>query len=276
MVNLTTFRKSAVKKLQNAGNDSPTADTDSILLALGYSKSDIILGEKELTSQQYDFCEKSITRLISGEPVQYIVGGCEFMSLWFSVNPSTLIPRGDTEVLVEELLNELEGKPVKILDIGTGSGCIAISLAHYLPLAEVLSVDISHEAIETATKNAEINKVSARCRFEHCDIMKNIPDIVADVVVSNPPYIPQKDIEGLHRKVKDFEPLTALIGGIDGLDFYRRISSDIPLSPGGILAFEVGIGQADDVADIMSKRFEKIKIIKDLSGIDRVVTGILR
>jgi len=276
MVKLKSLRKSAIERLMTEGCDSPTADVDSILLSYGFSKNDIIIGDKEIFPKEQEAFESAISRIIQGEPVQYIVGGCEFMSLWFKVNSSTLIPRCDTEILVEELIQQLNGKSVKILDIGTGSGCIAISLAHYLPLAEVLSVDISDDALSTAKENANNNGVSERCGFEYCDIMESIPDFVADVVVSNPPYIPQKDIEGLDKKVKDFEPHTALIGGLDGLDFYRRIAKDIPLTPHGILAFEVGIGQADDVADIMSKRFEEIKIIKDLSGIDRVVMGKLK
>lgn len=276
MVNLKVFRKTAIEKLQALGNDSPAADIDSIFLSMDFSKSDIIIGEKKLSEEQLSFCDSALSRLVSGEPVQYIVGGCEFMSLWFNVNSSTLIPRCDTEILVEYLIDKLNGKQVRILDIGTGSGCIAISLAHYLPESEVLSIDISDKALKTAKENAKINGVSERCHFEHCDILSYIPNFPADVVVSNPPYIPKADIHTLDKKVKEFEPLTALDGGEDGLIFYRRISNDIPISPEGILAFEVGIGQANDVANIMSERFKEIKIIKDLSGIDRVVCGKLK
>jgi len=276
MVKLKDFRKSAIEQLQINGNDSPSADVDCILQSLGFSKSHIIIGETELSEAQYEQCTAMLSRLMSGEPVQYIVGGCEFMSLWFKVNSATLIPRCDTEILVEQIIEKTGKKAVKILDIGTGSGCVAISLAHYLSEATVLSVDISDEALSTATENAGINGVSDRCKFRHCDILTEIPDFPADIVVSNPPYIPQKDIETLDAKVKDFEPLSALIGGEDGLDFYRRISQDIPLNESGILAFEVGINQAEAVADLMSKRFEEIEIIKDLSGIDRVVMGKLK
>ena len=276
MVNLKTLRKSAIEQLRETGNDSPSADVDSLLLSMGFSKSDIIIGEKPILPRQHELFETSFKRLLTGEPVQYIAGGCEFMSLWFSLNSSTLIPRCDTEILVEELISVLKGKKKRILDIGTGSGCIAISLAYNLPDAEILSVDISEKALHTATQNAELNNVSQRCRFEYCNILESFPDFLPDVVVSNPPYIPQKDIDSLDRKVKDFEPLTALAGGEDGLDFYRRISHDVPLTPNGLLAFEVGIGQAGDVRDIMSERFEQIQIIKDLNGIDRVVTGVLK
>lgn len=277
MVNLKALRKSAAKQLLSAGNDSPTADVDCILSSLGFSKSDIIIGDKEVTSQTQEKFNNALERLLLGEPVQYIVGGCEFMSLWFKVNSSTLIPRCDTEILVEQLIEKLNGKPVNILDIGTGSGCIAVSLAHYLPKAKILSVDISESALKTAKENALLNKVNHRCTFEKCDIMQQIPDFLPDVIVSNPPYIPKCDIDSLDRKVKDFEPLSALIGGgEDGLGFYRRIAADIPLSPKGILAFEVGIGQAQEVAEIMSQRFENIQIKKDLNGIDRTVMGELK
>ena len=276
MVKLKTWRRDAVEKLQNARHDSPAADVDSILLAMGFSKSQIIIGDRELSDEEQKFFDEGISRLMSGEPVQYIVGGCEFMSLWFKVNSYTLIPRCDTEILVEQLIQVLDGKSVEILDIGTGSGCIAVSLAHYLPDAKVVSVDISQGALETAAENAVLNGVSERCRFARCDIMNELPDFAPDVVVSNPPYIPKSDILELERKVKEFEPLSALDGGADGLDFYRRISKDVPMKPDGILAFEVGIGQASDVAEIMSGRFENIEIIKDLNGIERVVMGKLK
>ncbi len=271
MVSLKALRKSAILELSD--NESPSADVDSILLSMGFSKSDIIIGEKSVDEK---LLRPALERLKSGEPVQYITGGCEFMSLRFEVNPATLIPRADTEILVETVIDLCKDRPVNILEIGSGSGCIAISLAHYLPASHILSVDISEKALETAQRNAENNGVSHRCKFEKCDIMQSFPQIAPDIVVSNPPYIPQTDIEELERKVKNFEPLTALDGGKDGLDFYRRISKDVKLTSQGILAFEVGINQAADVAEIMSTRFENIKIIKDLSGIDRVVVGTLK
>ncbi len=276
MVNLKELRKKAILQLSSLEFDSPTADVDSILLSLSFSKSDIIIGEKLVVPELEEKFNKAIKRLAKGEPVQYIAGGCEFMSLWFEVNSATLIPRPDTEILVEAVIDLCKDGPVNILEIGSGSGCIAVSLAHYLPASSILSVDVSEKALETAQKNAENNGVFDRCKFEKCDIMQNFPQITPDVVVSNPPYIPRADIEELERKVKDFEPLTALDGGNDGLDFYRKISTEVKLTPQGILAFEVGINQAADVAEIMSPRFENIQIIKDLSGIDRVVVGILK
>lgn len=277
MVNLKELRKSAASELEECGNDSPLADVDYILAhLLGFKKSDIVLGNKIIDDRQKAVFENAFLRLKSGEPVQYIAGGCEFMSLWFQVNQATLIPRADTEILVESIIEICKNHDnLKIFEIGTGSGCIAVSLAHYLPKARVVSSDISIEALDIATLNAKRLGVSDRCEFAKCDIMKEFPtfDVLPDIVVSNPPYIPHNDIATLDDKVKLHEPLSALDGGCDGLDFYRRIAEDVPISRDGVLAFEVGIGQAQDVAEIMSGRFAGIEIRRDIAGIERVVTG---
>lgn len=275
MVKIKDLRKKVISELQQSHNESPHADVDFVLASLGFSKSDIIIGEKTLNSEQCEKLNNALKRLKNSEPVQYIVGGCEFMSLWFQVNSSTLIPRADTEILVETLIELLKDKKANIFEVGSGSGCIAISLAKYLPDSKILSVDISPTALKTAAENAKKHEVSDRCHFEKCDILDTFPEFesLPDVVVSNPPYIPKGDIDELEQKVKNFEPLSALDGGEDGLDFYRRISRDVPLANNGILAFEVGINQASDVAELMKSRFENIQIIKDMSGIDRVVLG---
>lgn len=280
MVNLKTLRKTAVAELEGCSCDSPLADVDYILMhLLGYEKSDIILGDKIIDKNQETIFEKALARLKSGEPVQYVAGGCEFMSLWFNVNQSTLIPRADTEILVEAIIDIGKNREgLNIFEIGTGSGCIAISLAHYMPEATVVSVDISPDALVTARKNAERLGVSDRCEFKECNIMEKIPqfDSMPDVVVSNPPYIPHKDIDSLENKVKLYEPLSALDGGCDGLDFYRRIAESVPVKNDGVLAFEVGIGQAQLVAQIMSNRFTDIEIHRDIAGIERTVIGRLK
>lgn len=280
MVNLKNLRKTAVAELEKCGNNSPLADVDYILIhLLGFDKSDIILGDKNIDEKQKSVFDNAFARLKLGEPVQYVVGGCEFMSLWFQVNSATLIPRADTEMLVESIIDIGKSrKCLNVFEIGTGSGCIAISLAHYLPQAKVISADISAEALEVAAKNAERLGVADRCGFTECDIMKEIPsfDTLPDIVVSNPPYIPHNDIPGLENKVKRHEPLSALDGGCDGLDFYRRIARDVPLMDEGILAFEVGIGQSGDVAQIMSDRFCDIEICCDIAGIERTVIGRLK
>ncbi len=280
MVNLKNLRKTAVAALEGCNCDSPLADVDYILMhLLNFEKKDIILGDKIIDEKQRSVFDNALLRLKSGEPVQYIVGGCEFMSLWFQVNAATLIPRADTEILVESIINMDKNRDsLNIFEIGTGSGCIAISLAHYLPKAKVISADISVKALETAAKNAERLGVGDRCTFIECDIMKEFPvfDVLPDVIVSNPPYIPHNDIAGLENKVKRHEPLSALDGGCDGLDFYRRIARDASITEEGILAFEVGIGQAQAVRQIMSGRFTDIEIQRDIAGIERVVTGKLK
>ena len=277
MVSLKELRIAAAKVLEDSGNNSPLADTDFILCAMGFSKTDIIIGDKTVGEEDETRFLQAVERVKNGEPVQYVVGGCEFMSVWFEVSPATLIPRCDTEILVEKVIELCKDKPdLKIFEVGSGSGCIAISLAKFLPDAKVISVDISKDALTVAKRNAENLGVSDRVSFIEWDIKKGFPEFLErpNVIVSNPPYIPTTDILELEKKVKDFEPISALDGGEDGLDFYRLISKNAPLEDNGIIAFEVGIGQADAVAEMLNARFDGVEITKDLSGIDRVVTAI--
>lgn len=213
-----------------------------------------------------------------GEPTAYITGLREFMSIDFKVNQNVLIPRPDTEILVEAVIDKYKNEKINILDICTGSGAIACSLARYIEKAEVLGVDISEEALEVAEENAEFTSTGGRVKFKKADAL-NLPIELGefDVVVSNPPYIEKATIKTLEKTVKDFEPLIALDGGEDGLEFYREIVAKIErcLKPGGELYFEIGFNQGKAVAGIMSKKFGKINILKDLSGNDRVVFGQL-
>ena len=214
-------------------------------------------------------------RILSGEPLQYVVGYTEFMSLPFNVGPGVLIPRQDTETLVETAISLIGDKSVRVLDIGTGSGCVAISIKHYCPNAEVTSIDISSAALDIAKKNAGLNNTDVR--FMQYDIMNSSPEEKFDIIVSNPPYIPTNDINSLSTTVKDHEPLNALDGGIDGLDFYRHIAQIAPmiLSPNGNIIFEVGHDQASDVCDILAHNFKDITKLSDLCGIERVVCAKL-
>lgn len=277
MVSLKDLRKSAKLRLDKTENESPLSDIDCILASMGFSKSDILLGERNLDKQAEQAFWSKVNRLEQNEPVQYIVGKTEFMSLEFEVNSATLIPRADTEVLVEAVIDLCKSiANPNIFEIGTGSGCIAVSLAHYIRGAAVTSADISEDALKVATRNAQNN--NANVNFINHNILTGFPEFetLPNIIVSNPPYIPSGDILKLDKKVKDFEPKTALDGGADGLDFYRFITRHAPLAPCGYLAFEVGINQSDDVANLMQSRFKNIKIIKDLSGIERVVTGNLK
>lgn len=276
MVSLKELRKSAAMRLASAQNDSPLADIDCVLMHLGFTKTDLILGDKTIDSNQENAFWKAVKRLESGEPIQHITGSCEFMSLEFEVTSSTLIPRSDTEVLVEAVLDICKSKQnPKIFEVGSGSGCIAVSLAYYNTSATVVSADISAKALEVAGRNAKTHKVSDRVSFIQHNIFDGFPKLAEqpDIIVSNPPYIPKDDINRLDKKVREFEPLSALDGGDDGLDFYKFIIKNAHLKPNGYLAFEVGINQAQDVKSLMANRFTDIKIMPDLAGIDRVVVG---
>lgn len=279
-----TIRDIIIKNSQELENisDTPRLDVEILLeKALGNVDSLYIRLNlnKELTQEQEDLFNTFIQDRLKGRPVAYIVGNREFMGLDFYVQEGVLIPRPDTEPLVEELIELCREKEnLNILDIGTGSGAITISLAKYLNTSKVKSFDISDIALEVGKKNAISNKVDDRVEFIKSDLFSSIENenIQFDVIVSNPPYIPKKDIETLHTQVKDYEPYIALEGGEDGLDFYRSITeqSRMYLKENGILAYEVGHDQAQDVVEIMkSNGYTKIYTKKDLQGIDRVVIG---
>ncbi|MEG1311692.1 MAG: peptide chain release factor N(5)-glutamine methyltransferase [Romboutsia sp.] len=234
---------------------------------------------KELSKKEEETFLELIKDRLNGRPVAYILGNREFMGLDFYVKEGVLIPRPDTEPLVEELIKLCKHKErVDILDIGTGSGAITISLASYLEKSNLTSFDISDIPLEVGEKNAITNNVNDRIKFIKSDLFSSIKDknIKFDVIVSNPPYIRKDDMETLHTQVKDYEPYNALEGGVDGLDFYRNITKESHnyLIRDGILAYEVGHDQAEDVCGIMKDNgYTKIYTKKDIQGIDRVVIG---
>lgn len=269
------------KKLENI-SDTPRLDVEILLeKALGgvdnlYIRLNL---NKELTKDQEILFNCFMEDRLKGRPIAYIVENREFMGLDFYVKEGVLIPRPDTETLVEELIDICKAKEnLHILDIGTGSGAITISLAKYLPTSMVKSLDISDIPLEVGKQNAITNGVSERIEFIKSDLFNSIEntDMKFDVIVSNPPYIPKCDIDTLHTQVKDYEPYNALEGGEDGLDFYRKITAQSKkyIKENGILAYEVGHDQAKDVAEIMvNNGYTNIYTKKDLQGIDRVVIG---
>lgn len=208
------------------------------------------------------------------KPVQHIIGSQEFMGLEFFVNEDVLIPRQDTELLVEETIKiakEKNHNNIKILDMCTGSGCIAISLSKFLENAQITGVDISTKALRIANKNAINNETE--CEFIQSDLFQNINEKF-DIIVSNPPYIKREEINKLMLEVRDYEPINALDGGEDGLLFYRIISKDAinHLVNGGYLLFEIGFDEAETVMEILrSNGYKDIKLLKDLAGLDRVI-----
>lgn len=215
-----------------------------------------------------------VKRRVAREPVAYILGESEFWSLPIKVSADVLVPRADTEILVEEALKRMDGA-CRVLDIGVGSGAIAIALAHENSAAEVSGIDLSPAAVALARENARINGVAERIEFS----VGNLGDFSGGpyaLIVSNPPYIPHADLAGLMPEVRDFEPAMALDGGVDGLDAYRSILKQAPeqLVDAGWLLVEIGIGQAEEVMQLFTNAgFIDIQIRDDYGGIPRVVTG---
>lgn len=226
---------------------------------------------------------KSLTeRRLAGEPVAYLTGAWEFYGLPLTITPDVLIPRVDTEVLVQTALEQLVGRKMdaRILDLCCGSGCIGCAMAHQLPASRVVMVDISPEALRIARQNAADLGLGSRVTCTDADATKAPPMLVGsfDAVLCNPPYIPSTEILTLDPSVRDYEPVWALDGGEDGLDFYRAILKNWKsvLRPGGWLFFEVGIGQAEAVQKLMRLAgFRDVAAVCDTGGILRVVHGRL-
>lgn len=236
-----------------------------------------------LKEEEKEALEQLIRRRISGEPLQYILGRQEFWSIDFKVDPHVLIPRPETELLVEQSLvilrENVSGRPPSVLEIGTGSGAIAISLAKEVGDIFLVATDVSREALALARENARLAGILHRVEFVNGDLFNPFHPFREkepfDLILSNPPYIPGAEIERLPKEVKDYEPIQALHGGEDGLSFYRRIISEAPfyLRKGGWLLLEVGRDQGRWVSEIIEREecFTPPELIKDLSEIERVV-----
>lgn len=264
----------ATEKMSSVGIEH--ASVDAWLLMESICNIDrsffLVHGEESVLPEQemryLELLEKRCTHI----PLQYLTGEQEFMGLPFKVTPDVLIPRQDTEVLVEEALKYL--KPgQKVLDMCTGSGCIAISLKSFVPEAEVTGADISREALAVAEENSKKNQLPVR--FIHSDLFAGISDNY-DMIVSNPPYIPTAVIETLMPEVREHEPMQALDGTEDGLYFYDKITRDSVsfLKEGGMLIYEIGHDQGAAVSGMMMQAgYEEVRIVQDLAGLDRVVVG---
>lgn len=261
--------------------DIDTANLDARLLLCKYLNKDklyLIVNANEEIEVDSAF-DELVERREKYEPMQYILGKAEFYGLDFKVNKNVLIPRPDTEILVERVIDYVGDNNYTIVDIGTGSGCIPITVAVNCKNANVYTVDISPDATKVAVDNAKDNGVGDRISFLNMDILKHFTDFKVDCIVSNPPYIEDDVIPTLMSDVKDYEPLIALKGGKDGLVFYRRISEKGfgILNSGGMIAFEVGHNQSESVADILEKDgYINVEITNDLAGIGRVVSALKR
>lgn len=267
------------KTLQGA--DIPEFSLDARLL-LEYicetNRNDLLVhGEREVAAEQQERYEDAIGKRAQRIPLQHITGQQDFMGLTFAVNEHVLIPRQDTEILVEEVLPHLSSG-TRILDMCTGSGCILISLLHYGLWAEGVGADISTEALKIAQRNREaLLSPERQIAFVESDLFEKVEGCF-DIIVSNPPYIRSEVIKGLMPEVKDHEPMQALDGCEDGLSFYRRIveASKSYLHKEGRLFFEIGHDQAAEVKHLMEEAgFIEVTVVKDFAGLDRVVHGYL-
>lgn len=263
-----------------AASGCPDPEIDARWMAedtLGMTRTDLKFeGSRAIPEADLQKLDAMLERRCAGEPVQYILGSADFMGLKFEVGPGVLIPRQDTETLVEAALIALQGlagsSGPSVLDLCAGSGCIGLSLASLAPHAAVTLADASREALEIARRNA--HALGAKVELRHGDLFAAVGRERFDLIVSNPPYIPRGELAGLQREVQ-YEPRLALDGGPDGLEFYRRIAQGAGnhLNPGGSIYLEVGMGQAPAVLELTKSNLPCVEAgtIKDLNGIERVV-----
>jgi len=269
--------------LQKKGIVSPRLNAELLLSEiLSVKRLDLYLKfDRPLSNDEVNKYRDFLVRRGKSEPLQYIIGHVEFYGLKFFVSPEVLIPRSDTEILVEESIKLIKANSdnIKILEVGTGSGNIPIALAVNCPNAEITSIDISAKALHLAKKNAEINSVLDKIIFLNENIYNFSTDKNKfDIVVSNPPYISKIEIENLNSEVINFEPRIALTDEADGLSFYKLMinRAALFLKKGGRIIFEIGFNQASLVSDLLAANgFKNIYSIKDYSGIERVICGEL-
>lgn len=230
--------------------------------------------EKEVLPQEKQLYRTLIRKRSAHIPLQYLTGSQEFMGLSFSVDENVLIPRQDTEILVEEALRAL-GSGMRVLDVCTGSGCILLSLLKLCAGLEGTGTDLSEKALQVAGENAR--RLGVEASFVQGDLFEPVSGKY-DCIVSNPPYIASREVDALMEEVRDHEPRMALDGGEDGLYFYRKIAVQSPkyLNDRGRIFLEIGFDQGEAVAGLLAPAFDEVRIVQDLAGLDRVVCGILR
>jgi release factor glutamine methyltransferase len=272
----------ARKKLRDNGIEAASLEARLIMAHVAGKSTDQLLRDMNLyTSEAVSETVLELTgRRLGGEPVAYITGNWEFYGLPITVTRDVLIPRNDTELLVETAITALKGRKMdaRIIDLCTGSGCIGCAIAKELPATHVVLSDNSRAALLVAKQNVMKNKLNPRVTCIELDALATPPVMLGsfDMLTCNPPYIPKADIETLDSSVKDFEPISALDGGEDGLDFYRAILKKWHnvVRVGGLMIFEVGIGQSADVMELMNGAgLNNIGCVKDTQGIERVVFG---
>ena len=272
-------KEAAARLAQGPHAERSRLDAEALLLyLLGANRAWLMAnGDDEIGAESASRYAELVKRRYRGEPIQYITGETEFYGLPFHVTPHVLIPRPETEHLVEQaiaLAREL-AEP-RIVDVGAGSGAIAVALAVHLADARITTIDVSADALAVARENAARNAVSEQVRFFQGDLLDPVAGEQFDLVVSNPPYVAEKDRESLSVEVREHEPAQALFAGQDGLDVYRRLipAGYVALAPGGTMLLEIGYGQAEGVRALLAgSGFKGIYFVPDLQGIARVVCG---
>lgn len=269
--------------LAAAGSAEPEIEAEVLLRhALHFDRAALFARwEQGVPAEAWQRYRDFLEQRASGRPVHYIIGEREFMGLAFVVDERVMIPRPETEVLVELVIDALRARSnLLLVDTGTGSGCIAVSLAHYLPQAAVYATDISAPALAVARTNAQRHGVADRIIFLKGDLLSALPESVVgqvDAVLSNPPYVPRAQRALLPREIRDFEPAVAMLAPEGGIEIHQRLIAASPrwLRPGGLLGLEVGAGQATAVAAAVQAdtRFDRVRALRDLNGVDRVVAG---
>jgi release factor glutamine methyltransferase len=282
---LAKFLATAIQKLRQTDIGNP--ELDARLLAGHVLNLDcaqmLSQSQRVLTPEEIGDIKNLLARRIAGEPVSRIMAVREFWGLAFGLNEATLDPRQDSETLIEavlriqnlELGRRLEENPARILDLGTGTGCLLLALLHEMPRATGIGIDIDPRAAEQAQKNAAALGLGERTDFRVGNWVEGLTELF-DIIISNPPYIPSKEIPTLMREVRDYDPLLALDGGEDGLAPYRLLIPQLAafLNPRGLVAFEVGYGQARQVAELLRvSEFANVATHKDLNGIKRCITA---
>lgn len=270
--------RAAIMRLEDSRVGSPRLNAEVLLMhTLGCDRAYLYAHpERELNEEELSRYDEHLSERGRGVPSQYITGHQEFYGLDFIVSPAVLIPRPETEHLVEavlDLTNHIPPGP-RIVDVGTGSGAIAIVLAHELPDADLYATDISPEALEIAHANTSRLQVQNRIHFRDTDLLDGLPDEHFDIVVSNPPYVGESEHDKVQLEVRKFEPHVAVFGGEEGLDIYRRLipQAQRVLRPGRWLAMEIGYSQEDRVRSLLGD-WEDVRTIPDLQGIPRVIVA---
>jgi release factor glutamine methyltransferase len=273
--NISEILKSAAARLHESGLEEPRREAASLLaFALGKDKTFLLTHDDyELSPGEETKFQTFLERRARREPLQYIKGRQEFYGLDFVVTPDVLIPRPETEMIVEnalEILKPLESS--RFCEVGTGSGCISVAVLHNVENSSAIGLDVSEKALEITRLNAKNHAVSERLDLRKSDVFAALTDEKFDLIVSNPPYIPRADIAHLQSEVRDFEPLTALTDDADGFSIIERIVAGAPefLKPGGFLLMEIGFGQAEVVLSFFEVEYWRaVEILPDLQGIPR-------